>query len=1400
MIKLRDKNARIAGFSAFVFVLLCSILISLSITSIGAGNSGSSGDANLTINDTTDNTQIQRYTYCSDFCSLKDNKLPSSWNVYFYANYTNSSGGIINNSNDNGNCTIRFNETGIFTNWISMLFNSSNNRFEHNRSFNYKGNLNYSVNCTSDYGNITLFDTSIITNTDPYIMKTPGGYIDFDLNGDKDILQCTEDNLCVYNFSANVSEDDLNDVLTFNYTQSSNTTLTNFSLNSTAGILSINVTTDMDGSKYIELTVDDNTPGNIKSGILEVNIQAVNDPPQFVNLQNRTLNVTQLFDYIINITDEENNYPYSFNITFLNCSVAQWSTRNCSTSEGRELFNSSQYNSNGTALNISFTPIKNDAGNYTINFTVTDLNNVNNPKNASTSQVVVFEVLNVNSVPYFNYVCGNEMNGSENSLFNCYINASDIDETSNLTITANETWFKFNGTESNSLTLPVNISTGFNASFLVNFTPIDEQVGNWSINFTLTDTTSPIQTNTTNMQIYISNINDSVSLQQIDNVTVYSNFNVTTYINATDDDLLIKDKRVYNENLTFSSNTSWVNITSASVILNTNITGAIIDIYPNSSFSGLNYINISVRDANNHSIDSKVFAINVSVNSPPNWSSSVQREFYLNESINFYLNLSANVSDAQGDAINFSFSIEDQYPFPLFNINKTTGVVNFTPDDLDVGNHSVRINATDSKGSTDYIIFNFTVYNLNDNVSIGRPITATNATVDSNSNINASEDNYTLINIYVYDDDFLINQTSFYDENLSLNVSVQGVNQNLLSNYTLFGTGIPGPNMSQYIIYFAPNHSDIGIYNVSINVTDNSNSSDILVFNLTINAVRHAPNLSSIQNWNISILESFVYDVNVTDVEDVNETASGSNLTYSIANLSANGNFLNISNSGTKGLITNISNLTGKGGIWNYSVTVTDSSSLSASRNFTLRIYDYPVIILPNSSYAFNMVENATSRLNFSVNHSVGDALTYQLYINNVLRNETSANGNGSAFLLNFTANFNDETTCTGAVNLTLNVSNQKLSNSTSWIVNINHTNSPLTFSGTIGPTLSITNSQTYNLNDYFTDIDASDSCNNQTIGFTAQRLSEDTITASIVNWTNSATPSVTFSSSTEQSGNYSIIAFEYNNSLYNSSMLRNSSSNNFTVNITIATTTTPTSGGGGGGSGATPVTTPTPKTIVLKLILPEPVSVDKRDKIVLPIKLINNGQEVLNKISLSSIISLNGNIAQGIHTYFNRNFIDSLKVGQEENVTLTAEVDAETEGMYEITINATVESPKFNDWGKIYLNVKEGASIERKILFVEQLIVDNPECAEIKELVEEARKAYVNKDFKSAEKKIDEAIYACKRSIEQVSALNKVGGIMKGGKILTYVLFTTILAVAIGIFYYLYNRMRLRKVLMGYE
>lgn len=1391
MIKITNKNARIVSFSVFVFVLVCLILLSFSIKSINAANSGSNGSANLSIYDDMDLGPLTKYT---------------NSNISFYGNYTNSSDYSINQSNGNGNCTIMYNFSGVFTSPSDMIFNGSSYLWKNNKTFNYKGEHTFVINCTSSYGNISLNDTFFVSNTQPTILKDNGGYINLDNNGETtDYWLCNEDTLCVYNFSANVSDPDVNDVLTYNYTQSANTTLTNFTLNLSMGVLTINVTDNQNsGGKRIELSVTDTgdlgVPSSLVTAVLLLNITAVNDRPQFVNLQNQTLNATQLFDYVINITDEESNTPYSFNITFLNCSVAQWSDRNCSIPANKMLFNSSQYNSNGTALNISFTPGRNDVGNYTINFTVKDLNNVNNPKNASTSQIITFEVSNVNSAPYFNYRCDNERNGTENGLFNCYINASDIDEIYNLTIFANETWFKFNNSGVNNMTLPVNISTNFNASFLVNFTPADGQVGNWSIVLTLTDTALPIQTNATTIVFYFSNVNDSVTLQQIDNITVYSNFNSTIYVNATDDDLLIIDKRAYNENMTFSSNTSWVNITSTSVVSGTNIISARMDIYPNSSFSGINYVNISVRDANNYSVDSRIFAINVSVNSPPEWNSNVQRQFYLNESINFYLNLSTNVSDAQGDAINFTFSISDQYPFPLFDINKTTGVINFTPEDLDVGFHTVIINATDSKGSPSSLTFNFTVYNLNDNVSIKRPIVqgdVTNATVIGlNSNINASEDNFTLINIYVYDDDFLINQTSYYSENLTFNVSVRGPNVNLL-NYGFIAR--VGPNASRYDINFTANHSDIGNYNVTINVTDSSNSSDYLTFNLTIYAVSHPPSLSDVPNQNISIFESFFYDANATDVEDVNEGAAGSNLTYSVLNLSANGNFLNLTNA-SNGIITNITNLTGRGGIWNFSVRVSDSSGLIASKNFTLRIYGYPSVILPDSSYVFNMQENVTSSLNFSANHSVGDSLTYKLYINNVLRNQTSANGNGTAFLWNFTANFSDETTCAGSVNLTINVSNQKLSNSTSWAININHTNYPLTFSGTIGdgtpPTLSVTNSQAYSLNNYFTDIDATDSCNNQTIGFMVQRFTDDTITASIINWTYGVTPSITFSSSTGQSGNYSITAFEYNTSLYNSSILRNVSSNNFSVSVTIVTVTVPTSGGGGGGSGATP-NTPTPKTIVLKIVLPDPISVDKRDKIILPVKLMNNGQEVLNGINLTSIISLNGIIAQGMVAYFDRNFIDSLKAGQEQNVTLTVEVDAEREGMYEITINATVENPKFNDWGKIYLNVKEGANIERKILFVDQLIVDNPECIEIKELVEYARRLYANKDFKSAEEKIDEAVNACKRSIEQVTAFNKVAGVIKGSKTLTFVLLTTILTLASGIVYYLYNRMVLRRKFM---
>jgi len=163
------------------------------------------------------------------------------------------------------------------------------------------------------------------------------------------------------------------------------------------------------------------------------NVGAVNDAPAFVNLENKSFNMSDLFEYGIIARDDEDNFPLVFNITFLSCDTAQWSTRG---NTSCELFNSTQYvinESNGAIINISFTPSKNDVGDYIINFNVRDTNNLVLPYNASTSRIVNFSVLNTNDLPYLTYACDNEQKATEDTAFICYINASDGDEINNLT-------------------------------------------------------------------------------------------------------------------------------------------------------------------------------------------------------------------------------------------------------------------------------------------------------------------------------------------------------------------------------------------------------------------------------------------------------------------------------------------------------------------------------------------------------------------------------------------------------------------------------------------------------------------------------------------------------------------------------------------------------------------------------------------------------------------------------------------------------------------------------------------------------------------------------------------------------------------------------------------------------
>ncbi len=1394
------KEAKIALVAVVnTFVILSLIAIVLFIGTIKATSSGSSGNANLTIYDDTDTTE--KLTSCNVFCVQKAKSSSNKWNDLFYANFTNSSGSVINSSNGNGNATISFNITGVWASWQQMTYNSSSFLWQFNRSFNYDGTLNFSVNVTSTYGNLTIYDSIFIGNTLPYIIKDASGFIDFNADETRDTLLCNEDTICSYNFSANVSEDDLNDILFFNYTASSNTTLANFTLNTSTGILTVNVTNNNNtGFKQVELSVKDE--GSTQLAILQVNITAVNDAPQFVNLANQSFNASSLFEYIINVTDEENNIPFSFNITFLNCTVAQWSDRNCSNSSGRILFNTSQYTTNGTSgrINISFTPTRNDVGNYTINFTVTDSGTIN-PANATTSQIVNFAVLNVNVAPYFRYVCDNERSTTENSPFNCYINVSDIDEINNLTITANYTWFKFNSTGTNTANVTVNTTTNFNGTFIVNFSATDTEVGNWSLNISLRDTGSPVGRNSTVFYFYIGNINDTVSIDDIANITAYTSNNYTIYVNATDDDLLILDKSVYNENLTFTSNDTNVNVSATTYISGTNKTQATITFNPNILGNGNRTINITVRDRNNFSIASDLFTIQVFTNNPPIWNSSTQTNHTLIEGTNFYLNLSQNVTD-DGSVINFSFS--NDTAFSSFSINITTGIINFTPIDADVGQHIVVINATDGITPTP-LTFNFTVRNINDtpviqtfpaNSSSNGGVSYNYTGNSSIGQINVTEDSVVRLELFVHDDDLKIpsNQKSFYRENITVNLTIQGPNSTLFRFVAGDDwSGTPFNQRQAFRADFTPRKGDVGNYNITINATDNSSLSHTITFNFTVLGINHAPNLTKLGNIVTSVIESIYANYNVTDLEDKNESFAPGNFTFIITNLTGGGNFLNASNFNRTTGVLNFTFSQQHAGFWVYNISVNDSSGLTDSEVINLTIYDYPKILSPSSNTLFNLVENNSYQFNFTVNSTVGsilnDTLNYTLIINGFVRNSTNGNGNASIFGWNFAPNFTDETTCSGAVNLTLNVSNAKLSNSTTWNLTINHTNAPLTFSGSISD-ISGGSPSLLTLSNYFSDIDASNSCTNQTIGFIANLISGSGITASVANWTSSGSPNVSFSASVSTASNYSVIAYEYNGTNYSSAILSNATSNNFSVTLTVSTTVVQTPSSGGGSSTVQ-------KLISLKIIVPEPVSSKKKDKLVVPIGIVNDGEVDLNDIVLSSLIAKGGFLRSDLISSFDRSFIKSLPVGKRENVTLIVDVDTNSTGIFEVTLNGTVKSPKYSDYGKFYIEIRKDDDVLEKIVFTEEFVVGNPECTELKEAVDEAKRLYAAGDLTATQNRLDEIVFACRKAIAQPVSKKITKNITEN--LFAYVSLASVIALGVGFGYYQFRKIRLKRQIANY-
>lgn len=1195
-------------------------------------------------------------------------------------------------------------------------------------------------------------------------------------------------------------------------------------VNSTTGNLIINATFDNQTGFFIVPIQATNTSDDEFAGTnFEFQINATNDIPIFSNLNSiYGFPESSTGSYTINALDEEEHYPLNFDLSFINnCTHASWSGR--SAGENCSIFNLTEVSNISTSF--VFNPAFNEVGVYWANFSVSDFNGTcphaycdsskyegNKSSDVYVVKFVVSPVLNINV---------SNCTGAtlvEDVEFNCTVFVTTPGDTDSLTITTdaefkvgssagyNSSWFV---PEDSSHT-----SSDFSYNISFSVTPIKQDVGNLSINLNVVDDTSGTSEYAT-IDLYVNFTESNVTLDSIINLNgsnaLYENS--TFSVNATDRDLLILDSTVKGENLNFTSNTSWVTYDSEVTLSSANYTTATFDINHDFALNTLgagNYsVMINVTDtASPANSDSQVFTIEILNETAPEWNSSLSDPVSLNltEDTAFSYNVSLNVTDDDSLVFYYENVSEEFCSLNASTFNSTSGIINFTPTDCDVGYHNVTIIASDGNLNVSKQ-FNFTVSNIADSPVIS----------DLDSSYNSPEGSLKNIPILIRDDDFLIPsaQSSFYDENFTISLTFTNLTVvDALISFEFLFSSIFDEDEVLYSASFTPEGIHVGFYNVTVNVTDASNTSVVDYFTLNVTEVLNSPTIEGIDNQSITIHDVFGITVNGSDDED---DRNGINISYSIANLTIGSPNLTIDNE-TGVIIFDMDSNSSYSGSWNYNVTVNDSDSSTNSTTFWLYVYGNPSLVSPVTDDIFNLTENVAATLNFTINHSVGDNLTYEFWIDSITcayqnssdctygnlsyQDLESSFGDGGIFGWSFIPNYTDET-YGNLKNLTVSVypnttslnSTQRASITTnfSFKLNVSHTNAPPevyssfgSYSSTYGSSSPINISLTSNILDY----DYLDSYYLQNVTFIINTSAGSTgITAE----------GVALSDALSWSG----LISDWSLQLYSTTTLTESltitandssdatTSDPFTVTFTEPSTEeveveVPSSGGG---------STTKLKYFSLKLIAPQDIIISDQNYIDIPFSVQNNGQIDLKGINLTSFVRFNGEFSEDIRISLGDNYISELKFGQSENFSMRIIANTQRSGKYKVTILADVTSPKFSDWAEFFIDLRKTNETEAEqiLIFTEQFITENPECLELTEIINEAEQAFSLGEYSNSLQLAARAVEACEDAVSANEQIKyPVAGFVQEN--FYYISFSTLAIFLLGFIFYIYKRVRFNK------
>ncbi|MBW2971582.1 tandem-95 repeat protein [Candidatus Woesearchaeota archaeon] len=208
-----------------------------------------------------------------------------------------------------------------------------------------------------------------------------------------------------------------------------------------------------------------------------------------------------------------------------------------------------------------------------------------------------------------------------------------------------------------------------------------------------------------------------------------------------------------------------------------------------------------------------------------------------------------NATDAEADPINFSINKP-----PLSNyINPTTGVLNFTPTNDDVGRYNYTwaiVQETDTGNGT-FAIITWVIVNIND------PPNITSYLPENLTNITVKEGAWMLFNITADDIDIK------HGDTLNYTWMINGTVNRTLLNYT--------NNESNY----TPDYFSAGVWQILVNVSDNQSAWTYLNWTVNVTNENRAPinnatipNVTMLEdgaNYSVYNLRDYFYDLDLDD-------------------------------------------------------------------------------------------------------------------------------------------------------------------------------------------------------------------------------------------------------------------------------------------------------------------------------------------------------------------------------------------------------------------------------------------------------------------------------------------------------------------------------------------------------